>query len=170
MSDISKRLPLSELEKTREYQRLTPKQKLFVATYCEGGLVDGNYDAVAATQTAYGCKSLEVARVMSYTMMQNMRIIEILNRHFNAEPIEDFLIQLERAIHNKKLTVAQLQALRLKCEILGFVNRLPGDGARARIIPPDVQEATKEARKAARKTPERKPREKTDYEKEAETF
>ena len=158
-TDLSKRLPLTELQNTQEYQRLTPKQRLFVATYCEGGMVDGNYDPVAATQTAYACKTLEIARVMSYTLMANIRVIAVLNRHFNAEPIEEFLVQIDRAINNKHITLAQMQALKLKCDILGYANRLPGAPGKPRnVIPPDIAEASKQARKAKHKHPEKAPK------------
>src|ERR1700676_2408513 len=125
-TETRKRMSVDELRMTPEFQRLTQKQQLFVATYCGAGLLDGTYDPIAATRTAYQCKSAEVARVMSYPLMQNIRIIAVLNRNFNAEPIEDFLVQVDRAIQNKKLTVAQLQALKLKGDILGFTTRLPG--------------------------------------------
>jgi hypothetical protein len=155
--DPRKRMPVEELRLTPEFQRLTPKQQLFVATYCGGGAADGVYDAIHATRTAYACKSPEVARIMSYSLLQNIRIVAILNRHFNREPIEDFLVILDRAIQNKKLTVAQIQALKLKCEIMGFANRLP-DGNHIGVVPPDVLEASKEARKAKRKSPEKAPK------------
>jgi hypothetical protein len=144
MSELSKRLSLSELEKLPEYIRLTPKQKLFVATYCEGGLVDGNYDPIAATQTAYQCKSLEIARVMSYALLANIRIIAILNRHFGTTPSEAFLEIVDRAIHNKKLTVTQMDAIRLKARLLGFDSG---------ILPmnSEYQDARKKARREKRK-------------------
>ena len=156
MSDTSKRLPLVELEQTQEYQRLTQKQRLFVATYCEGGLTDGNYDAVAAVKMAYQCKSAEVARIMSYSLMQNIRIIAVLNRHFNADPIEGFLVALDRAIANKHLTQAQLGALRLKCEVMGFATRIP-DGTSKHVagVLAEVQEENKKSRK--KKVAEPKP-------------
>ena len=121
-----KRLTLDEIQALAEFQRLTQKQRLWVLTYCGGGLLDGVYDPIAATRTAYAAKSEEVARVMSYPIMQNIRIIAVLNRHFNAEPLEDFLVQVDRAIINKKLTIAQLQALKLKGDVLGYTTRLPG--------------------------------------------
>ena len=166
MIDESERLPLAEIEKTKEYQRLTPKQRLFVASYCEGGLVDGNYDPVAATRTAYACKSAEVARIMSYSIMQNIRIIAVLNLHFHTAPIEDFLVLVDRAIRNKNLTNAQLQALRLKCDIMGFANRLPTENAPTGVIPKEVLDATEAVRKAKRKPPEKpsKPEPKLQWE------
>jgi hypothetical protein len=152
-----KKLSVDELRLTPEFQRLTPKQQLFCATYCGAGLLDGSYNSVVATNTAYRCKSMEVARIMSYSLMQNIRVIAVLNRHFNTEPIEDFLVQVDRAINNKKLTTAQLQALKLKGDILGFTTRLPGTpNFPPGTIPQDVLDAERDARKAKRKTPERK--------------
>ena len=112
MSDTVERMPLAELELTQEYQRLTPKQKLWVSTYCASGILDGVYDSVAATNVAYRCKSMEVARIMSYSLMQNIRIVAVLNRHFNTTPIEAFLVQVDRAILNKNLSTSQLGALK----------------------------------------------------------
>lgn len=156
MSDTPNRMPLAELEVLPEYLRLTQKQKLFVATYCEFGLADGNYDAVEAARVAYQCKNREVARIMSYSLMQNIRIIAVLNRHFNATPIEEFLAMLDKAINNKKLTVAQIQALRLKCEILGFANKLT-DRVPMGAAFLQAQEDAKEKRKSKRKKYERAP-------------
>lgn len=156
--DDRKKLSLTELEQTQEYQQLTPKQRLFVATYCDGGIRNGVYDPVSATQMAYKCKTPESARVMSYALMGNIRIIAALNRHFNAEPIEQFLVEVDRAIRNKHLSVAQLQALKLKADLLGFSARLPGvNNTPTGVLPPDVVAATKEARKANRKKPTPKP-------------
>lgn len=158
MAETTHRLGREELEATPEYQQLTHKQQLFVMHYCMGGLVDGHYDQTAATQTAYNCKSLESARVMSYSLLSNIRIIAALNRHFNRTPIEEFLVQVNRAITNKKLSVAQLNALKLKADILGFTARLPGTNKHALgVIPDDVLQASEEARKAKRKPRTLKP-------------
>jgi hypothetical protein len=168
-----KKMLVEDLQLTQEFQRLTPKQRLFVATYCAGGLLDGNYDPVTATQTAYVCKSAEVARIMSYSLMQNIRVIAVLNRHFNTEPIEEFLVQVDRAIHNKKLTVPQLQALKLKGDILGYTTRLPGmNNFPQGTIPPAVLEATRAARKAKKKQSAKPPEppEKSEFEKMADFF
>jgi hypothetical protein len=162
MVDKSTRMPLIELEKTQEYQRLTPKQQLFVATYCEGGLATGVYDPIAATRTAYECKSVEVARIMSYSLMQNIRIVAVLNRHFGTEPIEAFVVMLDRAIYNKKLTVAQVQALRLKADILGYRNSLPAQAPMIAALR-EAKAETKEARKSTRKPPVAKPEKPSEY-------
>lgn len=162
MKDIANRMPLEELEKTQEYQRLTPKQKLFVASYCEGGRVDGNYNSVTATQTAYACKDAETARVMSYAVMGNIKIIAVLNRHFGAEPIEQFLSMLDRAINNKKVSVAQIMALRLKCKILGFDTGLPEQAPMVAALA-EAKGVEKSKRKPQRKTRVPKPEPKSQY-------
>jgi hypothetical protein len=146
------RMPLEELRLTPEFQKLTQKQQLFCSTYCAGGIADGTYDAVLATHTAYACKSMEVARIMSYSMMANIRIISVLNRHFNTTPTQELLVQIDRAINNKKLTVAQLNALKLKCDLLGLSTGLIGPTyTRPSAVPNDVQEASKAVRKSKRK-------------------
>ena len=150
MSEPKTRMPLSEIRLTPEYQKLTPKQQLFVAAYVDGGLLDGHYDPIAATRTAYECKTPEVARIMSYSLMANIRIVAVLNRHFQTEPIEEFMVMLDRAINNKKLTVAQLNALKLKCDILGFANHIPTQAPMHAGLQ-EAQEDAKTARKSKRK-------------------
>jgi hypothetical protein len=160
------RLTLLQIKDTQEYSVLTGKQQLFVETYCKTGIDTGTYDPVFATMQAYACKTREVARIMSYSLMANIRIVAVLNRHFNRTPIEEFLTLLDHAIRNKKLTVAQFQALKLKGDILGYTTRLPGtNNMPLSSLPPDVVAATDEARKAKRKKPVRaeKPEEPWEY-------
>jgi hypothetical protein len=155
---MSTRLTLEQVKDTQEYSVLTGKQQLFVDTYIKSGLETKAYDPIFATQTAYNCKSKENARVMSYALMTNIRIVAVLNRHFNKEPLEAFIEQLDRAVRNKKLSVAQFNILKLKGDVLGYTTRLPGtNNFPAGTIPADVIEADKEARKAKRKKPERAP-------------
>ena len=159
MSAVSKRLTLEQIKETQEYSILTGKQQLYVESYIQGGIDTGTYDSVSAALASYNCRSREVARIMSYALMANIRIVAVLNRHFNREPLEEFLIQLDRAILNKKLTVAQFNALKLKGDILGYTTRLPGTATMpAGVLPPDVVEATKVARNEKRKKPERTPK------------
>lgn len=146
-----KRMPLAELRETQEFQILTQKQQLFCATYCDFGLSTGTYDAVEATRVAYACKTREIARVMSYSLMQNIRIVAVLNRHFQMEPIEEFMVQLNRAINNKKLTTAMLQALRLKCDMLHLGSRIPYENHATGTIPQSVLDAEKPVRKPKKK-------------------
>jgi hypothetical protein len=158
MSEIEKRLTLEQVKDTQEYSVLTGKQQLFVETYITSGVDTGTYDPVVASLTAYTCKSREVARIMSYSLMANIRIIAVLNRHFNREPLEEFIIQVNRAIQNKKVSQAQIWALRLKADVLGFGARLPGtNNFTPGTIPPDVKKKLDETRKAKRKKPVRAP-------------
>jgi hypothetical protein len=158
MNDYSKRLTLAQVKDTQEYSVLTGKQQLFIETYIQTGIDTGKYEPIDATVTAYKCKSRENARVMSYALMANIKIIAVLNRHFNREPIEEFLTQIDRAIQNKKLTVAQMAALKLKGDILGYTTRLPGtNNFPLGTIPPDVRKTLVESRKARRAKPTRTP-------------
>lgn len=154
-----KRMELDELRLTAEFLKLTEKQRLFVETYCApDGDGNPNYNAVAATYTAYKCKTMEIARILSYALLQNTRIMIVLNRHFNRTPTEEFLINLDRAIHNKNLTIAQVQALRMQCDLLGYENRLPTLGAPTDVIPKEIRKAAKAERKAKAK-PQAAPKE-----------
>src|ERR1035437_7461723 len=160
-----KRMPLAELRETQEFQILTQKQQLFCATYCDFGLSTGTYDAVEATLGAYACKNREIARGVSYSLMQNVPMVAVLNRHFQMEPIEKFMVQLNRAINNKKLTTAMLQALRLKCDMLQLGSRIPYENHATGTIPQSVLDAEKDPRKPKKKaaierapTPEAPPR------------
>jgi hypothetical protein len=148
MSD--KRLTTKELAQTPEYQQLTNKQKLFVLTYVGSGMVDGNYNGAEAALTAYKCKSRESARIMSYSLLANIKIVAVLNRHFSIEPREEFLALLDRAIRNKKLTMAQLGALKLKCDILNIKTNLPSAPRNIEDKQEQVGEEIKEKRKASR--------------------
>ena len=155
----STRIPITELQNTQEYQRLTPKQRMFVASYCQMGLDTGTYDPVAATQMAYKCRNYETARVMSYDLLSNIRVIAVLNLHFNRQPIEEFLLTLDRAIGSRKVTAAQIQALRLKAYLMGFMTRLPTSAEPYKvIIAPEVITRDQADRKKHRKKREAKPR------------
>lgn len=148
----SERLTVDQLRVTPEFQKLTQKQRLFVATYVASGLLDGNYDAVVATRTAYQCKNLETARIMSYSLLGNIRIIEVLNMHFNRNATEEFMILLNRAVNNKHVSMAQIEALRLKANILGI-----GTSIRTKRsigeVPANIVENDKKDRKDRNKKP-----------------
>lgn len=117
MSDS--RMPIQILCETAEFKRLTKKQQAFIRAYVT------NYDPIVSVRAAYNCKSDEVARIMSYPLLMNINIISVLNRHFGTDPINDFLVTLDRAIHNKHLTIAQMQALKLYSDVKGWGSALP---------------------------------------------
>jgi hypothetical protein len=150
----TKRMPMKELAQTPDYQRLTNKQKLFVMTYVQAGIDCGEYDEIGACLTAYKCKSREIARIMSYALMANIRIIAVLNLHFGATPTEQFLEEIDRAIRNKKLTQAQLGALQLKCRVLGIKTMIPDDHT---PIERKIEEVAQHAAKAEKKAKREKP-------------
>jgi hypothetical protein len=146
----SKRISLEELRTTPEYIRLTPKMKMFVDSYCGAGAIDGNFDPVAAVNQAYRCKSYEVARIMSYSILANIKIVAVLNRYFGTEPVDSFLENLDRAVRNKKLTLAQLGALRLQCDVLGLGTKIPanlGGNSAPKQDPPAKDKRSKKPKK-----------------------
>jgi len=84
-------------------------------------------------------------------MLSNIRIVAALNRYFNRQPLEAFLMVLDRAIQNKHLTVAQLQALRLKCELLGLSSRMPAAGRTVKNVIEDLQAEERKVKRIGRK-------------------
>ena len=143
-------MTLEDLQQTPEYLALTEKQKLFVATYVQT-CIDGNPDPVQSVAIAYKCKDRNTARVMSYPMLSNIRIVAALNRYFNRQPLEAFLMVLDRAIQNKHLTTAQLQALRLKSDILGLKSRMPVVGRTVKNVIEDLQAEEQKVKRIGRK-------------------
>ena len=133
-----RRMPLEELVRTVEYSRLTPKQQLWISTYIESGALDErNYDAIFATRTAYNCRTEEVARVMSYSILDNVRVIAVLNLHFGADPLDAFLKTCERAAMNRRTTAVQMQILKIMAEAKGYISKLPVyPGTNASIVMP----------------------------------
>lgn len=134
-----KRLSREELEKTQEYQSLTPKQQHWVSTYVEIGISTGKFDAVDATLMSYKCKNREVARIMSYSITQNTRIIDVLNLFYGSDPVQSFLKDLNRAIRNKHLTQAQVTALNLKARVLGIPNIIKSDETSVPVLQPELR-------------------------------
>jgi len=114
----NQKLSLEHLRETPEFLKLTKKQRLWIGEY----ILD--YDQTRATKVAYQCKSDEVARIMSYSIVSSTKIIAVLNLHFNREPIEEFLDILDRAIYNRKLTPSQVEVLKLKADILGLGSKI----------------------------------------------
>lgn len=167
---VENRLSLEALQKTPEYLRLTPKQRLFVATYCEGGLQHERYDAVNAAMTAYKCKSLETARVLSYALRANIHIVAVLALHFNRTPTEEFLITLDRAIANKNISRAQVELLKLKFAALGIENRLPTRERELEVAVKDAKVEEKRRRKAGRPPKDKELAASDDYAKIAARF
>lgn len=150
---MSDRLTLEQLRETDEFKNLTEKQRFFVETYVAGGLDNGHYDPITATRNAYpACKNEEVARVMSYSLLQTPKIVAVLNMHFARTPNEAFLVTLDRAIRNKRLSIAQFKAMELKARLMGFKSHQPdAHHGSVHVIPEEVIARDKAERKKRRK-------------------
>ncbi len=110
---------------TFEYRHLTPKMQEWISTYLQGFLDTGKFDVLAATKAAYVCKNDESTRVLGYQITGNPKIILALNRFFGVTQKDLFLKQLERAIYDKKITLAQIRALELAAHANGWTTGLP---------------------------------------------
>jgi len=109
-------LTLEELRITPEFQQLTEREKLFVATYISNG-----YDQTHAVRTAYDCKDDGVASRMSYRLLAHLRIVMVLARYREEVPKETFLHLLRRAGLKNGITREQLSAFRLYAEVNGWI-------------------------------------------------
>jgi hypothetical protein len=109
------RLTLDELRATESYFELTPKQQKLVEVF-----IETNGDRVKAVMAAYATKSEKNARVLAYQVFDSPRVIECLSAYFQDDPMEDFKRDVRKAYHNKKITVAQVQAMTLHAKLNGW--------------------------------------------------
>lgn len=118
--DTAPRMTVLELSRTSAFSHLSPKQATWIMFYCQGYLDTGSFDPVAATKAAYNCANNESARTFAYQLMSHPKILICLNRFFGETPEQSFLDQVEQACFNKKLTVAQVEALKLYSNLKGW--------------------------------------------------
>jgi hypothetical protein len=115
------RMSLSDLSRTPEFNQLSLKMEKFVAIYLQSLISTGTADVLAAVKGArYNCKSDQNARILGFQLLANPKIVLVLNRFFGVTPTEAFRKQVQKAISNKKLSVAQVRALELYSNINGF--------------------------------------------------
>lgn len=111
----TERMSWEELAKTIEFQHLTQKQKLAVATYITNG-----YDIVNAIRTAYLCKDDHVASIMQHRFFRSPTVAIVLSRHFGTSPKQAFMIRLVKSIIKGDLTPTQIRAYELYASMNGW--------------------------------------------------
>jgi hypothetical protein len=118
-----------ELSRTQEFSHLSAKMGRFVLAYVQGLIDTDTADPVAAVKFAYNTKNDESARTFGFQLLSNIKVILTLNRFFGVTPNEAFLKQVERAIYNPNISVAQVDALRLYSAIHGIEKTAVGVAA-----------------------------------------
>ena len=108
-------MSLDELKRQRCFLDLTERQKLLVESF----IVSGG-DRTFAVQAAYHVANRESARALSYEMLSGTYVTDVLNTFWGRTPREILQQQVDRLCRKKKPTVAEVNALRLKCELAGF--------------------------------------------------
>jgi hypothetical protein len=98
------RISLQALQRTPEFQRLSVKARMFVATYVGSYESLGSPDAVLATKSAYqndGENAAENARKMSYAIVKNKKVAACLRvwRDFGKSKRDVFIEDLERQMN-----------------------------------------------------------------------
>lgn len=129
-------ITIDELKSLPEFKLLNPKQRLFVETFIVSG------DAAFATQTAYNCTSLKVAKVFSYELLDKLKIRRVLNLYFGkpATDLDDVLPKLRRAI--KKSVKRDLEAGGISPETIRameFYERQTGKKATDPLVKPKAK-------------------------------
>jgi hypothetical protein len=80
------KMSLVDLTKTAAFSALTAKQGIFVLEFLKHYLATGTFDATAATQEAYECKSKDHARVFSYQLIAHPRIRLAIHSYLEDSP------------------------------------------------------------------------------------
>jgi hypothetical protein len=114
------RMSLYDLARTKEFDSLTLKMQKFLVIYLRSLTPTGVADPLASVKAVYNCKSDQNARILGFQLLANPKIILVLNRFFGVSPDDAFLAQLQKSIFNKKLTTAQVDALKLYSAIHGI--------------------------------------------------
>jgi len=114
-SKHKERLTLEQLRAEQVYIELTSKQKVLVDTF-----IQTNGDRTASVLAAYATKSKENAQIMAYTVLSSPRVVACLSAYFQSDPLEDFKAEVRKAYRNRKLSVAQVDALKLHAELNGW--------------------------------------------------
>jgi hypothetical protein len=114
-------ISLDELKQRRPFLDLTARQQLLIENFILSG-----GDKIFSVKSAYDTSTDEVARVMSYTRFADASVVEVLNLFFGVTPREALQQLVDRAVRRNqrgnKLTVAEVRALELKCELAGFTD------------------------------------------------
>ncbi len=112
---IKRTMPIELLRLEPCFIRLTERQKLMIETYITSGA-----DKTLSVLTAYHVKDRETARKMSYESFSRPGVIQVLNAYWGVTPFEAFKQDVERAVRNKSLSVAQIRALELQARLNGW--------------------------------------------------
>jgi hypothetical protein len=109
-----------ELERTPDYQSLSPKMKSWASAYIQTFLDFGKFDAHWATQQAYQCGSDENSRTFGYQMEGNKKVKALVRLFLNSgkTELEIDLAEIQKAIDAAEVgSVAHQRLLALKMSL-----------------------------------------------------
>lgn len=112
--EMAKPLPFEQLEATKEYGRLTARQRMYVRVRVETG------DPMLAVRTAYDCKSDHHFRIMTYEVAGSKKVQAALRRAYGETERETFINQLQKRIDDRSITIAEWKAANLLCRLKGW--------------------------------------------------
>jgi hypothetical protein len=110
------RVPLAKIRTTAAWGALTAKQAIFCERYIQSGTDRGVYDVRDAMKDAYNASSERNLKCLTYEVLANRRVREVLAIHFNQSARDLFLAELEKSISCEK-GIAKIQAQKLYAKI-----------------------------------------------------
>lgn len=115
MSDKTKMkgvMTLAELQQTPEYADCSDKMKLWLGTLFENG-----FDYVAATAAAFTCKD---PQAFSSSVRQWPAVRAVLNVYRGLSAFDIWMEDVQRASRSRRTTTAQIQALKMQADAMGW--------------------------------------------------
>jgi hypothetical protein len=109
------RLTLEQLQATPVFGDLTQRQQKLVETF-----IATNGDRIASVLAAYSVKTPSSARILAYEYFSSPRVIAAIAAYFQTSPLESFKAEVRKAYRNSKLSVAQIEALKLHAVLNGW--------------------------------------------------
>jgi hypothetical protein len=128
------RLTLDQLRETQVFMTMSIKQKRFIEAFISNG-----GDRIAAVETAYDTKDRKNARILSYQVFSSLNVIACLAAYYQDKPLDLFKAEVLRAYRSRKLTVAQVYALRLLADINGWGSASLRDALHGRDAKPSTE-------------------------------
>jgi hypothetical protein len=112
---MAEKMSIHELRRTQIFRALPKRMAALVEAFLTNG---GN--KVAAILSAYSC-SEKSARVMAHNYFSKPRVLECIAVANGEDPDRaKFLAALDRAIHNRKTTSREVEALKLFAATHGY--------------------------------------------------
>jgi len=111
----AEKISIIELRRTEVFRALPKRMAALIENYLSNG-----GDKIKAILSSYSCGE-KSARVMAHNYFSKPRVLECIAVANGEDPDRaKFLAALDRAIHNKKTTPREIEALQLSAKVHGY--------------------------------------------------